>query len=93
MTDYYVCWFVALWLCVRLTPQKMSPTQYARTVRFTDEVMCMVRYGTVRYGMVLYCTIRYRTVRYCTFTELPYGTVPYRTKNLELLERGEPDPI
>ncbi len=35
--------------CVRLTPQKMSPTQYARTVQCTDEVMCYcVWYGTVR---------------------------------------------
>jgi hypothetical protein len=29
VTDNYVCLFV----CLRLTPQKMSPTQYARTVR------------------------------------------------------------
>ena len=60
---------------------KMAPTQYARTVRCIDEVMCYcVWYGKVRYG-----TIRFRTVRYCTFT--------VRTENLEILERGEADPI
>ena len=61
VTDNYVCWFVGLlvcgFVCVRLliTPQKMLPTQYARTVRCTDEVMCYyVWYGTVRYGSVRY---------------------------------------
>ena len=48
--------------------------------------------STIRYGTVRYCTVRYLTVRYGTFTEW-YGTVPYRTENLEILERGEPDPI
>ena len=48
VTDYYVG---LRFSCARLTPQKMSPTQYARTVRCTDEVMCYcVWYGTVRYG-------------------------------------------
>ncbi len=85
----WLCGFVALWLCVRLTPQKMSPTQYARTVRCTDEVMCTVRYstGTVRYGTVLYGTVPYGMVH------LPYRTAPYRTENLEIVERGEADPI
>ena len=74
VTDYYVCWFVALWLFVRLTPQKMSPTKYARTVRCTDEVMCYcVWYGTVLYGTST-GTVRYCTVRYGTFT-VRYGTV------------------
>ena len=97
MTDYYVCGFVALWLCgfvvfdfrILLTPQKMSPTQYARTVQCTDEVMCllcMVRYGTVRYydtvryqyryGTVLYCTVPYRTIWYI-YRMVRYGIVPY----------------
>ena len=75
----------------------MSPTQYARTVRCTGEVMCYcvwygtVRYGTVRYqyryGTVLYCTVLYHTVWYI------YRTVRYRTENLKILERGEADPI
>jgi hypothetical protein len=68
----------------------MSPTQYARTVRCTDEVMCYYvcyRYGKVRYGTVLYGTVPYGTVLYI------YRSVRYRTKNLEILERGEPDPI
>ena len=49
----------------------------------------MVRYGKVRYGIVLYCTVPYlyRTVLYI------YRTVRYRTKNLEIMERGEADPI
>ncbi len=48
VTDYYVG---LRFSCARLTPQKMSPTQYVRTVRCSDEVMCyllcMLRYGTV----------------------------------------------
>ena len=79
---------MALWLFVRLTPQQMSPTQYARTVRFIDGVMCYcVWYGTVRYRTVLYCTVPYRTGLYF------YRTVRYRTENLEILESGAPDPI
>ncbi len=75
----------------------MSPTQYAHTVRCIDEVVCYcvwydtVRYGTVpvpvRYGTVLYGTLPYGTVWYI------YRTVRYRTKNLEIMERGEADPI
>ena len=53
--------------------------------------MYCVWYGTVRYqyryGTVVYCTIPYRTVWYI------YRTVRYRTENLEILERGEADPI
>ena len=76
VTDYYyVCGFVSL--CALITPQKMSPTQYARTVMCTDEVMCYcVWYGTVRYGTVLYCTVMYGTIPY-GIVHLPYGTVPY----------------
>ena len=90
LTDYYVCGFVALWLCV-------SPTQYARTVRCTDEVMCYcVWYGTVRYqyryGTVLYGTVPYGTVPY-GMVHLRHGTLLYRTENLEILERGEADSI
>ncbi len=44
VTDYYVCVSV----CV-------SPTQYAHTVRCTDEVMCTVQ---ERYGKVRYCTVQ-----------------------------------
>jgi len=73
VTDYYVG---LRFSCARWPPQKMSPTQYARTVRCTDEVMCFcVWYGTVRYGTVRYCTVLYHTVRDCTFT-VRYGTVP-----------------
>ena len=83
--------FVILWFsCARLTPQQMSPTQYARTVRCSDEVLCMVRYRTVRYGTVRY-RYRYGTVLYCT-VKLSC-TVPYRTENLKIMERREADPI
>ncbi len=55
-----------------------------------------IRYGTVLYGTstgtVRHCSVRYRTVRYGTFT-VWYGTVPYRTENLEIMGRGEADPI
>ena len=56
----------------------------------------MVRYGTVRYGIVryqyrygtvLYYSVPYRVVWYI------YRTVQYRTENLEILERGEANPI
>ncbi len=40
-----------------------------------------------RYGTVLYCTVPYRTVCYI------YRTVWYRPENLEIMERGEADPI
>jgi hypothetical protein len=51
------------------------------------------RYRTVRYGTILYCTVLYGTLPYHGIVHLPFGTVRYRTENLEILERGEPDPI
>ncbi len=67
VTDYYVCLFV----CV-------SPTQYERTVRCTDEVMCYcVRYGTVK-GTVRYCSVLYGNVP-LGIVHLPYDTVRYGT--------------
>jgi len=49
----------------------------------------MARYGTVRYCTV---PVRYGTVLF-GMVHLPYGAVRYRTENLEILERGEADPI
>jgi hypothetical protein len=47
---------------------------------------CVTVYGMVRYGTVRYCTVPYRTGLYI------YRMVRYRTENLEIMERGEPDP-
>ena len=84
MNDYYACPSVCKFvnLCALNTAKNVAYT-YARTVRCTDEVMCMVRYDTVRYGVVryryrygtvLYCNVRHRTVRYDILT-VRYGTV------------------
>ena len=70
VTDYYVCWIVGLFVCgfvcVRLTPQKMLPTQYARTVRYDVLMRSCVWYGTVRYGIVRYCKVRRYRYRHDT---------------------------
>ena len=99
VTDYYVCGFVALWLCgfrFSIFDFRFSnvayPVRTYGTVRCTYEVMCYcVWYGTVRYGTstgtVMCCTVPYRTVWYI------YRTVRYRTENLKILERGAADPI
>ncbi len=66
VTNCYVC----LWLFGFVVFDfRMSPTQYAHTVRYTDGVMCCyVLYSTVLYGtcndMVRHCTVPYRTVWY-----------------------------
>ena len=57
----------------------------------------MARYGTVVYGTstgtVPYDTIKYGTLPYVRTVWYIYRTVRYRTENLEILERGEEDPI
>jgi hypothetical protein len=71
----------------------ITHVRYGVHVRSSVTMYGTVRYGTVRYqyqyrlGTVLYCTVRYRTVWYI------YRTVLYRNENLEILERGEADPI
>ena len=103
MTDYYVnllvCGFVAL--CALNTANNVAVAitvggTVGTTVGSTVLYDVKVRYGTVLYGTSLgtvrYCIVRYRTVLY-GMVHLPYGTVRYRTENLEILERGEADPI
>ncbi len=90
MTDYYVCGFVALWLCgFRFSIFECclpnTHVRYGVLMKSCDNVYGTVRYQ-YRYGNVQYrCT--YRTVWYI------YRTVRYRIENLEIVERGEADPI
>ncbi len=109
LDPFLVCWFAGLWLClcalntaknvaVAITVGGTVGTTVGSTVLYSIK---MVRYGKVRYGTVLYGTstgtvqygiVLYGTVPYCTVWYI-YRTVRYRYENLEILERGEADPI